>query len=179
MVRNALLGIGIFLLAKPSISQTVTSPEPKAQVTIYSSGNFLKAAMPGYKYGDFIGRIFDEYDQLAYLRPGYFVTFDLDPGPHTFSANTWLSSRPEGGGHLTIDLVANHHYYVGTYTETTPLLVISAFRLEQRTCQQAIDDNLHTKPLDPKQLKKYGQATAVAETSFPRCLGTNPTAGTP
>ncbi len=26
----------------------------------------------------------DEYDQLAMLLPGHFITFNLDPGPHTF-----------------------------------------------------------------------------------------------
>jgi hypothetical protein len=153
MIRNAGIGIGIFLLAVPLLSQTVTPAAPKAQVTFYSSGSFLKAALPGYKYGDFAGRIFDEYDQLAMIRPGRFITFNLDPGPHTFSANSWISPRPEGGGHLTVDLVANHHYYVGTYTETTPLLVISTFRLEQRTCQQAIKENVSTKSLDRTHLK--------------------------
>lgn len=180
MVRNVVLGIGISLLLSIStstLSQTVTPPAPKAQVTFYSSGSFLKADIPGYQYGAFVGRIFDEYDQLAMMRPGYFITFNLDPGPHTFSANSWMSPRPEGGGHLTVDLVANRHYYVGTYTENTPLLVISTFRLEQRTCQQADDDNLNTKPLDAKHLKKYGHATVVAEPSFPRCANANPSGG--
>jgi hypothetical protein len=169
MTRNAGMSIGIFLLVVPIFSQTVTATAPKAQVTFYSSGSFLKTAIPGYKYGDFAGRIFDEYDQLAMIRSGNFITFNLDPGPHTFSANTWMSPRPDGGGHLTVDLVANQHYYIGTYTETTPLLVISAFRLEQRTCEQALEDNVSTKSLDRKHLKKYGLANAVVETSFPHC----------
>jgi hypothetical protein len=173
------MALGILLFALPMLSQTTSATAPKAQVTFYSSGSFLKTAIPGYKYGNFAGKIFDEYDQLAMIRPGHFITFSLDPGPHTFSANTWLSPRPEGGGHLTLDLAANQHYYIGAYIETTPLLVISTFRLEQRTCQQAIDDNHNTTALDPKHLRKYGQATVVAQTSFPSCTTTNSAGGPP
>jgi hypothetical protein len=172
MPRNLSLLFCVLLFAPYMFCQTMSANAPKAQVTFYSSGSLLKAAIPGYKYGGFSGRIFDEYDQLAMIRLGDFITFSLDPGPHTFSANAWVSPSPKGGGHLIVDLVANQHYFIGAYTETTPLLVLSTFRLEQRTCQQAVDDNRNTKPLDPKHLKKYGQANLIVETSFPQCTVT-------
>jgi len=109
----------------------------------------------------------DEYDQLARLTPGYFVTFNLDPGPHTFSSNSWLIARPEGGGHLEITLVAGQHYYIATYLQ--PLLLVSNYRLEQRTCEEATQDNVNAKPLDRKHLKNYGQPRVFVETSFPAC----------
>ena len=115
----------------------------------------------------FNGRIMDEYDQLAMLLPGRFITFHLDAGPHTFSANSWMVSRPEGGGHLNLDLVAGKHYYIGAYLEQ--LVVWGQPRLEQRTCEQARDDNEKTKRLDEKHLKKYGKERLVAEASFPSC----------
>jgi hypothetical protein len=156
-------------LATPAVPQTATPPQPTALVTFYSSGSFWKTAVPGYKYGNFKGRIFDEYDQLANISPGYFVTFKLDAGPHTFSDNSWVIASPKGGAHLKIDLVADHHYYIGTYIETTPLVVIAAFRIEERTCEQAQKDNTDTHPLESKHLMKYGSATVVTETSFPTC----------
>lgn len=168
MTRNAWMGFGILLLALPALAQTPVPVAPQVEVTFYSSGSFMKAAIPGYKYGDFAGKIFDERNQLAMLRPGHFITFKLDAGPHIFSASSWADSEPDLGGHLKIDLVANQHYYIGTYMKT-PLLVLSTFRLEQRTCQEAQKDNARTKPLAPKHLKKYGAAHTVIEAAFPLC----------
>jgi hypothetical protein len=169
MMRIATIFLCLGLLTLPASSQTAASTAPQALVTFYSSGSHWKSAMPGYKYGAFAGRILDEYDQLAMISPGNFVTFKLDPGPHTLTANAWMIPRPEGGGHLEIDLVAGQHYYVGTYNVTTPLLVISVPYMEQRTCEEAQHENKSTKPLERKHLKKYGDSRAVVETSFPAC----------
>jgi hypothetical protein len=155
------------LAAAPALSQGPTTSTPQAQVTFYSSGGHWKAGLPGYKYGAFKGHIIDEYDQLAMLSPGEFVTFNLDPGPHTLSNNSWMNPRPEGGGHLEINLVAGQHYYIATFYRSAP--IGWDFRLEQRTCQQAQLDNEKTKPLDRKHLKDYGAPRAVSETSFPTC----------
>jgi hypothetical protein len=148
-------------------AQSTTAAAPQALVTFYSNGNFLKSTLPGYKYGKFSGRIMDEYDQLAMLTPGHFVTFNLDPGPHTFSANSWLIARPETGGHLEINLAAGQHYFIGTYLQ--PLLFVSNYRLEQHTCQEAKKDNINAKPLEQKHLKDYGLPRVLVETSFPAC----------
>ena len=151
---------------------TTTAAPAEAQVTFYSNGNFLKSALPGYKYGKFIGRIMDEYDQLAMLTPGRFITFNLDPGPHTFSSNSWLIPRPEGGGHLEITLIAGQHYYIATYIR--PLGYLTSYRLEQRTCQEANQDNVKTQPLSREHLKDFGRARVSLETSFPACPSSPP-----
>ncbi len=75
---------------------------------------------------------------------GQFVTFNLDPGQHILTANSWMITSPVGGGHLKINLVPGQHYYVGAYLES--LVIASKFRLEQRTCQEAQQDNKTTKP---------------------------------
>jgi hypothetical protein len=167
LVSLRFLGLVVCLMSVHQSLLAQGTPATAAQVTFYSTGSFLKAAAPGYKYGKFVGRIMDEYDQLAMLTPGHFVTFNLDPGKHTFSANSWMIPRPEGGGHLEIDLVAGKHYYVGAYLES--LVLISTFRMEQRTCEQAQQDNKNSKPLDRKHLRDYGLARVLAETSFPTC----------
>ncbi len=149
------------------VAQGTTAVVPQVQVTFYSSGSFLKSAMPGYKYGKFSGRIMDEKGQLAMLTPGHFITFNLDPGQHILSANSWMIPSPEAGGHLKIDLVSGRHYYIGTYLE--PLFVASKFRIEQRTCQEAQQDNKSAKPLEQKHIKEYGLARVVVESSFPTC----------
>ncbi|MGD0799401.1 MAG: hypothetical protein ABR910_16920 [Acidobacteriaceae bacterium] len=167
MTRIANIVLCTALAALPASSQVPTAPTSQAQVTFYSTGSFWKTSLPGYKYGDFKGRIMDEYDQLAMLSPGEFVTFNLDPGPHTFSNNSWMIPRPEGGGHVEIDLVAGQHYYVATFLRSVP--IGWDFRMEQRTCQQAQLDNKKTKPLDRKHLKEYGAPRVVSETTFPAC----------
>jgi hypothetical protein len=134
--------LALVLLARPALPQNAPPALPKAQVTLYSSGSFWKSARPGYKHGDFAGRIFIGEDQLAMIRPGHFVTFELDPGIHT--------------------------YYLGTYLETT-LLFGSEFRIELSDCADAQKDNLKTKPLDAKHLKDYGKTRVVTQTSFPPC----------
>jgi hypothetical protein len=101
------------------------------------------------------------------LTPGHFITFNLDPGPHTLAANSWMIPSPEGGGHLKIDLVPGQHYYIGTWLE--PLFIAPKFRIEQRTCQQAQQDNKSAKPLEQKHIKEYGLARVVVESSFPTC----------
>ncbi len=174
VLRAAPAVLGLVLLPTALSAQSTppatAAPQPtpeQVQVTFYSSGSFFKGAVPGYKYGMFNGRIMDEYDQLAMLTPGHFVTFNLDAGPHTFSSNSWMIPRPEGGGHLELDLVPGHHYFIGTYLQNLPFL--SLYRIEQRTCEQAQQDNAHTSPLAPKHLKKYGGPRVIAETSFPAC----------
>jgi hypothetical protein len=156
----------LLLLTHPAIPQATETPTPQALVTIYSTGSFWKGGIPGNKHGMFAGRIFDEYDKLAQLRPGHYVTFKLSPGLHTLSAGPWFGTAPTAA-HLEINLVANQHYYIGTYLESE--IVLSTFHIEQRTCLEAQHDNLKSTPLDPKHLEKYGKTVYVADTTFPTC----------
>lgn len=178
-----LLTLCLVLPVKPSFAQAVSTPQVapteqnasvpggspnQALVTFFSSGHFLKSAAPGYKHGKFTGRIMDEHDQLAMLTFDCFVTFHVDAGPHTFSANSWLLPRPDTGGHLKLDLVAGKHYFIGAYSQS--FLYYTRFRLEEHTCQEAKEQNESTKPLDPEHLKDYGKNKYMAETAFPACL---------
>jgi hypothetical protein len=166
LTRLPLLTACVIILHGVGVAED-SQPSPKVPVTFYSSGSFLKGSIPGYKYGKFAGRIMDGHQQLAMLEPDRFVTFNLDPGEHTFTANTWMISSPAGGGHIKLDLVPGQHYYVGAYIRTFPL--VADFRMEQRSCQQAQDDNRKTKPLDQKHLRDYGSARVLSETTFPAC----------
>jgi hypothetical protein len=168
MTLKGWIVLALVLLARPALPQNAPPALPKAHVTLYSSGSFWKSAKPGYKHGDFAGRIFIGDDQLATIRPGHFVTFALDPGIHTFSAGTWLLTKPVGAAHLQVDLQPGQHYDLGTYLETT-LLFGSEFRIELSDCDDAQKDNLKTRPLDAKHLKDYGKTRVVTQTSFPPC----------
>jgi hypothetical protein len=148
-------------------AQAAPAAPQQVQVTFYSSGSLLKGGLPGYKYGAFTGRIMDEYDQLAMLTPGHFVTFNLDPGPHTLSVNAWLLATPKGGGHVKLNLVPGRHYFIATFLES--YLYVSRFRIEERTCEQAQQDNMETTPLDRKHLKSYGQPRVADDSAFPAC----------
>jgi hypothetical protein len=174
-----LLTVCLLLPIKPSFAQIASAPQStstdqsasshsdKALVTFFASGHVLKSAAPGYKYGKFIGRIMERDDQLAMLMSDCFVTFLVDAGSQTFSANSWLFPTPEMGGHLELKLVAGKHYFIGAYTQS--FLYYTRFRLEEKTCQEAKQENEKTKALDPKHLKPYGKGIYVAETAFPVC----------
>jgi hypothetical protein len=174
-----LLSVCLLLSIKPSVAQIASAPQntsvdqsapshsDKALVTFFASGHFLKSAAPGYKYGKFIGRIMEKDDQLAMLMSDRFVTFLVDAGSHTFSANSWLIPKPEMGGHLELKLVAGKHYFIGAYTQS--FLYYTRFRLEEKTCQESRQENEKTKPLEPEHLKDSGKGMYVAETAFPVC----------
>ncbi len=149
------------------LAQGTATASPQVEVTFYSSGSFLKGMIPGDKHAKFSGRIMDGDKQLAMLTPNHFVTFNLDPGQHTLTANSWMIASPKGGGHLKINLLPGQHYYIGAYLE--PLVVASKFRVEQRSCQQAQQENKTTTPLEPKHIKDYGLARAVSQAAFPAC----------
>jgi hypothetical protein len=166
-VRYALLISCLAVLQSPALAQQTSAGGAQAQVTFYSSGSFAKSILPGYKYGKFIGRIMVEHDQLAMLTPGHYVTFNLDPGEHTLSNNSWMIARPEGGGHVKVDLVGGKHYYIATFLRSVP--IGWDFRMELRSCEQAQKDNEHATPLDQEHLKEYGKSRVIAETTFPAC----------
>jgi hypothetical protein len=174
IVRSASIVFCLSLFALSGFAQDKTAEPPQALVTFYSTGSFWKTGIPGYKHGNFVGLIFDEYDELALIRPGHFITFKLDVGPHTFSANSWMFASPEGGGHLKVDLVAAQHYYIATYYSGTPLVVVAIPRLENRGCADAQKDTAKATPLDPKHRRKYGAGRVVDEATFPPCPALSP-----
>jgi hypothetical protein len=131
--------------------------------TFYSSGSFLKSTIPFNKHAKFSAR--NAYD-------GRFVTFKLDPGDHTLTANSWMIASPIAGEYLEVNLVLGQHLYVGAYLES--LTADSRFRLELRTCQEAQQDNETTRRLDPEHIKECGLLRAVNEVSFPLCHPVTP-----
>jgi hypothetical protein len=157
----------IFIIIHGVLLAQGTQAATQVPVTFYSSGSFLKSAIPGYKHGKFAGRIMDGQKQLAMLGFDRFITFNLEAGEHTLTANSWMLSSPVGGGHIKLDLLPGQHYYVATYLRDWS--VVPDFRMEQRSCQQAQDDNQATKPLEQKHIKDYGLTRAVSEVKFPAC----------
>ena len=160
----------LFGIAATSLfAQDKTADPQLAPVTFYSTGSFWKSSVPGYNHGPFDGMIFDGKSQLAHISPGHFVTFNLSPGQHIFAANYWVSRTSKGGAHLKIDLAPNHHYYVGTYFKTTPLLVLSTPRIEQASCEDAQKHAQGATPLESKHVDKESITLLVSESAFPHC----------
>ena len=149
-----------FIVSAPSALTQDKSPSAPllAQVTFYSNRSFWKTALPGYKHGEFVGLIFDDDRQLARMKPGHFVTFNLPPGAHVFSANVWLIPSPQGGAHLKTVLEAGKHYYIGTYFESVGL--ISVPHLEQASCQQAQKSAGGAKPLSIRDIEEKSVPSA-------------------
>lgn len=154
------------LLAIPAVPQTATAPRPTALVTFYSSGKTFMG-LPGSRAA-FVGKIFDEDHELALLNRHRFVTFNLAPGLHVLSSNWWVTTGPAGGTHLTINLVADHHYYISTAFEEVGLGA-SKIIMKEATCEDAQPINIDTKPLERKHLGTDGIATVLSEKSFPQC----------
>jgi hypothetical protein len=166
------LALWIALSTPSSLAQSAAATPPQAEVTFYSSGGFMNYQIPGHKHGAFVGKIMDGGKELTILYAPRFVTFNLDPGEHTLTAGSLMAPGAGGGGHLQISLMPGQHYYVGAYAEND--VAFDRFKIEQRTCQEAQDDNKSTKPLELKHVKKYGLARIVAESSFPTCPQNGP-----
>jgi hypothetical protein len=76
----------------------------------------------------------------------------------------------KGGLHVTINLVADQHYFI----ETSVLNSGFAFGnvnlvIKEVTCEGAQQDNVDTKPLEPTHLRPDGVPIAVSDKTFLQC----------
>ena len=155
-----------FISAASAAAQGPMTVTPQVKVTFYSSGNtFLKLA--GSRAA-FVGKIFDNNRELALLARHRFVTFGLAPGSHVLSTNWWMTTGPAGGSHLTINLVAGHHYYISTQFEEVGFGG-GTMIVQEVTCEDAQLAGNKTKPLEDKHLRPEGIATVMADSRFPPC----------
>ena len=147
-------------------AQTPATPPPRVRVTFYSSGDKVMT-IPGSRAA-FIGKLFDNDRELALINRRRFVTFRLAPGTHIFSSNWWPTTAPAGGAHLTIDLVAGHHYYISTSFEEGGFEGEHMI-VQEVTCQDARLASAGMRPLEDKHVRPEANATEIEETSFPKC----------
>ena len=166
MTRLAAFFFCLTVLPLPAFTQNTSATASLAQVTFYSSGNTFML-LPG-SHAAFMGKIFDEDRQLALLERHHFISFSLAPGIHVLSSNWWPTTGPSGGTHLTINLVADRHYYISTSFEEVGLGGTKIIMTEV-TCEDAQQGGITTKPLGIKHLKADGIAGAITEKSFPKC----------
>ncbi|MGB6194620.1 MAG: hypothetical protein WBF42_19305 [Terracidiphilus sp.] len=161
-----IVSVSLLLGVAASIAQTPQPPAaaPTALITFYSIGRLWTTG----KHGKFVGQILDGNEKLALLTPGRFVTFELPTGKHVLAANSWLNPTPAGGGHLELDIVPGHRYYVAAYLDDRGVFV-PLFRLEQHPCEQALNETAKVKPLGQGHLHQYGRSHVVVESSFPTC----------
>jgi hypothetical protein len=124
--------------------------------------------LPGSRAA-FAGKVFDGDNQLALMGKRRYVTFSLPVGLHVLSSNWWMTTGPAGGSHITINLLADHHYYISTSFEEMGLGG-TRMVVKEVSCEEAQQANSNTKPLEQKHLKQLGIATVVAETTFPQCM---------
>jgi hypothetical protein len=158
-----------FFLLFPALAQNAAPALPQAQVTFYSHRVTMLGGLPGHEHAAFKGRIYDEDRQLAFMEPARFVTFNFTPGPHAFSATWWITKHATSGAHVTLDLVANQHYFIETFVVNTNLSGAVKLYITEVTCEGAQRENVSTKPLEPTHLRSDGIPLAVHETSFPQC----------
>lgn len=121
-----------------------------------------------HRIGVFKGGIYEDDRQLVFMEPGHFVTFHFDGGPHTFSANSWMSSHANDYEHIIVELVAGKRYFIKTFFFQNffgPL----RFVLLEDNCEGARVDNVRAKPLEHSHLRPSGATIFVPEMSFPQC----------
>jgi hypothetical protein len=118
----------------------------------------------------FYGWLFDGNEKLAHARIGRFMTFQLTPGPHSFSAS-YRSSRP-GSATARIDIQVDHHYCVRLSTRYVNYYVVPissvAGRIDQVPCQQAFQEAGTTKPLEAKRVEPAVRPELDSSVSFPK-----------
>jgi hypothetical protein len=154
--------------AQNSGLQTPLSTANDPLVTFVNNGFSLTGGLPSQKSEEFRGKLFVGDEPLAMMSGSHFVTFHFDPGPIEFTAQTWMAPGPLGGAHLKLNLIAGKHYFVEVRTRVS-WPVTKGFGIKEITCDEARKAHEQDKQLAAKHLNNAGQATFVAETSFPAC----------
>ena len=173
--RSIRLVIALVVLACPiaSIAQGNTPQTPPSiakhpLVTFVNYGLSPTGGLPGQKSEGFRGKLFVGDEPLAMMSGAHFATFHFDSGPIEFTAQTWMAPGTLGGAHLKLNLDAGKHYFVELRTRVS-WPATKAFGIKEVTCDEARKEHERDKPLEAKHLDNAGQATLVAETSFPAC----------
>lgn len=181
--RSCSFGVGPTLLsgwllalcAFSTSAQTNTTVSPAygtALVTFFSNPFKLLGSSSGHKSASFKGKLFMDRDELAKVHAGHFITISFAPGSYEFTATTWMANGPAGGGHLKLDLVGHHHYYIELRDrESFPLTKM--FGIKEVACEEAFRNNAKNKPIDPSDLTSRGKGSFISETAFPICPETD------
>ena len=171
VVALVVLACPVASIAQGNTPQTTPSAKDPL-VTFVNNGFSLTGGLPGQKSEGFRGKLFVGDEPLAMMSGAHFVTFHFDPGPIEFTAQTWMASGTLGGAHLKLNLVVGKHYFVEVRTRVS-WPATKAFGIKEITCDEARKEHERENPLETKHLDNAGQATLVAETSFPACPASN------
>lgn len=154
-----------FFIVLPAPSQNTSEPPSRALVTFYSNHVTILGGTVGHRWGAFKGRLFDHDNQLTFMEPGRFITFQVSPGVHVFTANSWMSRHANHGKHVTVDVSAGRRYFI----ETGSFAGEPVFGIRFVNCQFARSEGASLKPLEAVHIRPAGKSIAVFETSFPSC----------
>jgi hypothetical protein len=172
VIALVVLACPIPSIAQGNTPQTTPSSAKDPLVTFVDNGFSLSGGLPGQKSEGFRGKLFVGDEPLAMMSGAHFATFHFDPGPIEFTAQTWMAAGTLGGAHLKLNLDAGKHYFVEVRTRVS-WPATKAFGIKEITCDEAREKHEQDKPLGAKHLDNAGQATLVAETSFPPCPAFN------
>lgn len=140
-------------------------------VTFYTPGNTVKsetASLLPRSQQPFTGWIFDGQQRLAHVQRGRFMTFQLAPGAHTFTA-PWHPKKP-GIDKAVIELVAGEQHCLRLYAKMTNFEVLPYARLnsqiEEIPCGQ-VPEAGRLKPIDPRRVDPAVRGELDSATVFP------------
>ena len=160
--------LAISCLALPVAAQTGT-------VTFYSYAltpkQQAKAAVVPVGTTSFTGWLYDGDRRMAHASRGRFMTFQLATGGHDFFTS-YKSNRP-GKTSLHLDVESGGHYCVrlsAKYVSPTPGLLIAFVdsKIEQISCQQAVQEAGDYKQIHPKRVETAVRAELDTSSTFPR-----------
>lgn len=160
--------LAITCFALPCAAQTGT-------VTFYSYAltpkQQAKAAVVPVGTTSFTGWLYDGNKRMAHASRGRFITFQLAAGGHDF-VTSYKSNRP-GKTSLHLDIESGGHYCVrlsARYVSPTPGLLIAFVdsKIEQISCQQAVQEADGYKRIDLKRVDPAVQAELDTSSTFPR-----------
>ncbi|HYL78517.1 MAG TPA: hypothetical protein VEU96_30270 [Bryobacteraceae bacterium] len=163
---SRVLAITCFVL--PCAAQTGT-------VTFYSYAltpkQQAKAAVVPVGTASFTGWLYDGNKKMAHASRGRFMTFQLAAGGHDF-VTSHKSNRP-GKNSLHLDIESGGHYCVrlsARYVSPTPGLLIAFVesKIDQISCQQAVQEAGDYKRIDLKRVEPAVQAELDTSSTFPR-----------
>jgi len=134
----------LFGLSVCPIGIGAQSPSAPAMptVTFYANGTFVGGLVPGSRSVPFQGCIFDGQQEVGCATWGEFMSVQMTPGVHVFSAS--LSSKhPAGNSQLTMTLEPAKNYFVRAVEEDHPFRHVvgsSQGRLDVVNCEVAHDE---------------------------------------
>jgi len=158
------------------LSSVMLSHAQASTITFYAPGSMWKGlgaqeiTVGTYNRVTFAGSVFDGDERMGWLRHGHFVSFQVTPGHHIFSAS-YSSKHPANNATLPLDVEAGKNYFVGLRGKRYGALFVAYFAgiIEEKSCSEAFSEASGFEAAPSKWAAKEWRAKLINQPYFPKC----------